>query len=480
MHNSLLERRSTAVKHWTIPTRLAILVAVLASLLATSVTSVHAAHSAAPMTLRITWFRWPPADYLQVVANLYTKSHPNVKIIVDEPPASQWYASAFNQFLTHHTTFDAAVGDSQWLGQGATSGYYLDLTSWIKKNLPVTHYVTSLMAAYGQYPQRVPGTTGGLDLVHGHFYGVPFESDALAWAYRKDWFADPANQKAFMARYHHPLRVPQSMDELVQIADFFTQPKKGIYGIAFHEANSYDASAEAFNEFLWTYGGDLWNPHTHQIEGYVNGPRALHALQILQHLAKDAPPGSGNYWFNEVNTAMNQGKIALGNNWFGFFPGIRDPKASTLGKTLARIDAKVGYFNNPPETYQGVTSHWASLGGQGLSISTFAPPAHQKAILAFVRWFQQPSIQLIWVKTGVGGTSNIETLSSPAFLNSSPYARLELPAYNMARDFWNVPQYAKMLTVLTQDVNLALTGSLSAKAALDDIAKKHTAILRGS
>ncbi|HKO23603.1 MAG TPA: extracellular solute-binding protein, partial [Chloroflexota bacterium] len=286
------------------------------------------------------------------MANLYTRSHPNVKIIVDEPPASQWYASAFNQFLAHHTTFDAAVGDSQWLGQGATSGYYVDLTSWIKKNLPVTHYVTSLMAAYGQYPQRVPGTTGGLDLVHGHFYGVPFESDALAWAYRKDWFADPANQKAFMARYHHPLRVPRSMDELVQVADFFTQPKKGIYGIAFHEANSYDAAAEAFNEFLWTYGADLWNPHTHQIQGYVNGPRALHALQTLQHLAKDAPPGSGNYWFNEVNTAMNQGKIALANNWFGFLPGIRDPKASTLGKTLAQIDAKVGYFNNPPETYQ--------------------------------------------------------------------------------------------------------------------------------
>ncbi|HKO24150.1 MAG TPA: hypothetical protein VJY65_05340 [Chloroflexota bacterium] len=123
---------------------------------------------------------------------------------------------------------------------------------------------------------------------------------------------------------------------------------------------------------------------------------------------------------------------------------------------------------------------WAALGGQGLSISAFAPPAHQKAILDFVKWFQQPNIQLIWVKTGVGGTSNIETLSSPAFLNSSPYARLELPAYNMARDFWNVPQYAKMLTVLTQDVNLALTGSLSAKAALDDVAKKHTRILSGS
>lgn len=463
------------MKQWIKPARLAVLCAFLAGGLAL----VQPTHAAATMTLRITWFKWPPADYLQQVANLYTKSHPNIKIIIDEPPASQWYASAFNQFITHHTTFDAAVGDSQWLGQGATSGYYVELTSWIKQNLPVKDFVTSLMASYGQYPQRVPGTTGGLDLVNGHFYGVPFESDALAWAYRKDWFANPANQKAFQAKYHHPLRVPQSLDELVQVADFFTQPAKHIYGIAFHEANSYDAAAEAFNEFLWSYGGDLWNPKTHQIEGYVNSARAVHALTVLQHLVKDSPPGSGNYWYNEVNTAMNQGKVAMINNWFGFLPGVRDPKASTLGKTVAQIDAKVGYFNNPPETYDGVTSHWTALGGQGLSISAYAPPDHQKAILDFVKWFQQPSTQAIWVKTGVGGSANIKTLTSRAFLNSSPYAKLEVPGFSMARDFWNVPQYANMLTVLTQDVNLALTGQMSAKAAVDAIAKKQQAILNG-
>jgi multiple sugar transport system substrate-binding protein len=454
-------------------------VALLGAFMTGGAATIHPVHAQSQMTLRITWFKWPPADYLQQVANLYTQSHPNIKIIVDEPPASQWFSSAFNQFASGKTTFDAAVGDSQWLGLGATKHYYLELTPWIKANLPVNDYVTSLMAAYGQYPQRIPGVTGGLDLVHGHFYGIPFESDALAWAYRKDWFADPANQKAFKAKYGFALGVPQTMDQLVDIADFFTNPSKGQYGIAFHEANSYDAAAEAFNEFLWTYGGDLWNPKTRQIEGYVNSPRALHALQVLVHLAHDAPPGSGNYWFNEVNTAMNQGKVALANNWFGFLPGMRDPSASKLGKTVAEIDAKVGYFNNPPETYQGVTSHWAALGGQGLSISAFTSPDRQKAILDFAKWFQQPDIQAIWVKTGVGGTSNIKVLTSPTFLNSSPYAKLELPAFNMARDFWNVPQYAPMLTVLTADINAALTGAKDPKSALDAIAKRQQAILSG-
>ena len=466
------------LKTWTALARVTVLAAVVVSLVTTGVPSIPA-QGATAMTLRITWFKWPPADLLQQMGNLYTQSHPNIKIVVDEPPASQWFSSAFDQFLARKTTFDGAVGDSQWLGLGATKRYYVELTSWMKANLPLQDFVPSLLAAYGQYPQAIPGVTGGLDLVNGHFYGVPFEADALAWAYRKDWFADPANQQAFMAKYHHPLRVPESMDELVEIADFFTQPSKGIYGIAFHEANAYDAAAESFNEFLWTYGGDLWNPRTHKIEGYVNGPRAIHALEVLVHLAKDAPPGSANYWFNECNTAMNQGKVALSNNWYGFLPGMRDPTASSLGKTVAEIDAKVGYFNNPPETFQGVTSHWAALGGQGLSISAFAPPDHQKAILDFVKWFEQPSIQLIWAKTGVGGTANIKTLNSPEFLNSAPYAKLELTGYKMARDFWNVPQYSKMLTVLTQTINEAYTGQVGPKEALDSIARRHEAILSG-
>jgi multiple sugar transport system substrate-binding protein len=454
-------------------------IAVLGTFLAGSIAAIQPTHAASQMTLHITWFKWPPADYLQQVANLYSQSHPSVKIVIDEPPAAQWYASAFNQFSAHKTTFDAAVGDSQWLGQGATSGYYVDITSWIKDNLNVNDFVTNLMAAYGQYPQRLPGVTGGLDLVHGHFYGVPFEADALAWAYRKDWFADPANQTAFKAKYGYALGVPQTMDQLVDIADFFTNPAKGQYGIAFHEANSYDAAAEAFNEFLWTYGGALWNPITHQIQGYTNSPRAVHALTVLDHLTKDTPPGSGNYWFNEVNTAMNQGKVAMINNWFGFLPGVRDPSASSLGKTVAAIDAKVGYFNNPTESYQGVTSHWVALGGQGLSISAFAPPDHQKAILDFVKWFEQPNIQLVWVKTGVGGTSYIKTLSSATFLTGAPYAKLELPAFNIARDFWNVPQYAPLLTILTQTINENFTGQIGAKAALDSIAKRQQAILNG-
>src|SRR5207245_8511739 len=131
-------------------------------------------------------------------------------------------------------------------------------------------FITNLFAAYSQFPQRIPGTTGGLDLAHGHFYGIPWEADALIWAYRKDWFADPANQSAFKAKYGYALGVPKTLDQLVDISDFFTQPSKSQYGLAFFEQNNYDCAVEPYLQFMWNYGGDMWNPKTHQIQGYVN------------------------------------------------------------------------------------------------------------------------------------------------------------------------------------------------------------------
>ncbi len=38
--------------------------------------------------------------------------------------ASQWAAKS--------DTYDMVVGDSQWVGQGATQGHYVDLTEFMK------------------------------------------------------------------------------------------------------------------------------------------------------------------------------------------------------------------------------------------------------------------------------------------------------------------------------------------------------------
>ena len=435
---------------------------------------------AASRTLHISWFNFSPAAVLQTLANQYAKEHPEagVQFVIDTPPNTQWASSVFTPFAAHKTAFVAAVADSQWLGQLVTDQDVPELTSWLKKNLNTSDFDPSLFASYSQYPQRNPGQTGGLDLANGHFYGIPWFADAKLFAYRKDLWADPANQKAFMAKYHYALAVPKSMDQIVDMADFFTNPSKGFYGYATHEQASYDSAAETFLPWCWNYGGDIWNSQTGAVEGYVNSPRCVHALTVLDHLTqKDSPPGSGSNFIAEVTTDMNQGKVAMAESWLCCNSGYFDPKASTLGKTAAEIGQKVGFFNYPGQTYQGKTSRFAPLGGQGLVLSKYAPQADQDAMLAFAKWFFTTPIQREWYKGGA--TPAVKSiLASADFKAAQPWNPQTSVVFNIVKDFWNMPEYSTMLNVLNNTINQSMTGGISPKDALDLIAKRQSAILR--
>lgn len=435
---------------------------------------------AAPHTIHISWFDWPPAHAMQQLADQYSRQYPSVKVVVDTVPIGQWYSNNFNQFKAHKTNFAAAVMDSQWLGEAVTNRYVRELTPWLKQNLNVRDFYPYLFAAYSQYPQRLAGETGALNLNRGHFYGIPWEADAQGFAYRKDLFNDPANQKAFLARYHYKLAIPQSMGQVVDIADFFTRPAKGLYGIAVHEQTGYDAASEAFMGWAWNFGADIWNAGTGQIDGYVNSPRAVQALTRLAHLTqKDVPPHSDQDFIGEVDAAMTAGKVAMIQSWWGGMSGLLGTQHNALGANVPQIESKLGFFNFPGETYQGLHSQWAPLGGMGLSVSAFASQADQSAVLAFARWFQQPGQQVQWYKLGGGATSK-SVLTSAGFAAAEPWNAVQAQSYTFVKDFWNVPEYASMLTVQTNDINAAMNGRMSPAAALNDIAKQQAATLRKS
>src|SRR5438270_5878573 len=58
----------------------------------------------------------------------------------------------------------------------------------------------------------------------GHFYGYPFTALTTYLCYRKDLLANPANQRAFRARYHRDLLPPGNWQEYLDLAQFFTRP----------------------------------------------------------------------------------------------------------------------------------------------------------------------------------------------------------------------------------------------------------------
>jgi multiple sugar transport system substrate-binding protein len=77
--------------------------------------------------LTILWAQWAPADYLQELTKDYT-AETGIKVnVVQEPWGS--FGDRFNVAMAAGgTEWDMVVGDSQWTGQGATAGYYVELT----------------------------------------------------------------------------------------------------------------------------------------------------------------------------------------------------------------------------------------------------------------------------------------------------------------------------------------------------------------
>ena len=72
-----------------------------------------------------------------------------------------------------------------------------------------------------------------------------------------------------------------------------------------------------------------------------------------------------------------------------------------------------------------------------------------------------------------------DVLNSPAFTDALPYNHVFTESVPRLKDFWNLPEYAKLLNVHSTQVNAAISGTQKPDAALDKLASEEQAILDG-
>ena len=407
-----------------------------------------------PLTLKFIWFEWPPAQALEDFANAeYTKDRPNVTIEVNTVPNANWHDAMFTQFAARQTDFDIAILDSQHIGEAVTNGNILDITDFVNENIDTDAYNPYLLAAYGQYPQA---ETGQRD-ENASLYGLPLLGDTWTMIYRKDLIGDEP---------------PETWDDMIAAAQKCQDENPGVSGLAFHQANGSDAAAVTYNTVNGVYGGNLWNAADKEIEGVLNDDAGLKAMDVLVNQMKPlAPKGSGNWFIDEVNAAISQGKVCIGFNWIAAIGGLLDPEQSQLGKTPEAIEKKLGFAALPAQDADVVP-----LGGMGMHVSKYAPAEDQAEALNFIKWFEQPEVQKMWAAAG-GVPARTDALESPEFLEANPWNKVYTESVPRLRDMWNVPEYAKLINIENTNVNAALNGAKDAQQALDDIAAEQQKVL---
>ena len=170
--------------------------------------------------ITIFWAEWDPANYMQELCNIFTEET-GIVANVETTPWSDFQTKTFSEFAARGDAYDMVIGDSQWLGRGATQGHYVDLTKWIKDRGVDKSMAPATIVAYAEYPKG-----------SGKYWAVPAEGDACGWSYRKDKFEDPKEMAAFKAEYGYKLDVPDTWYQLLDIAEFFTRPSENFYGAA--------------------------------------------------------------------------------------------------------------------------------------------------------------------------------------------------------------------------------------------------------
>ena len=361
-------------------------------------------------------------------------------------PFSALFQKAGTSLVTRSQEYNIIISDSQWLGAFAKPKWIVQLNSLIKQNpaLDVEWYSDTVRKAYQIYPD------GSDDI-----WGLPQEADTIVLYVRKDMLTDPQEIAAFKQKYGKDM--PQTfedfealtMNEFEKVAEHFTRPKQNLYGTAMQYSREYDFCTCYLYPFMWSQGGEIWDPKTGQVEGLLNSKINATAMEQMKHWLKYMPPGAVNYGISQEIDAFTQGKVFSAFQWSAVGPAMITDELK--GKVIAVPPPKHGTGSQADRVY--------TIGGQPWVINAFNDDTHMQVAIDFMKWWYLPETQMAYARKG-GNPSDKATLSKPGFDDIQPWFRAYkyMLLKGRSRDFWHDPQYSRMLSIQQDAFTSYMTG----------------------
>jgi len=405
--------------------------------------------------LTLCWAAWDPANALAELSKDFT-AESGIQMKFEFVPWTNFADRFLNELNSGGKLCDLLIGDSQWLGGSATYGHYIELTDFFEENgISMNDFLPATVYAYSTWPKGEP-----------HYWALPAMGDALGWVYRKDWFERPEIQEAFKAEYGYDLAPPENWNQLMDIGKFFQGREidgKTVYGMAIYTERGSEGITMGATAAMYSWGMEYDNPERpYMMDGYVNGPAAVEALEFYKQLYECCtPPGHSDAYMVANLDAYKSGQVAMQMNWFAFFPGIA--KDENVGGDHS------GFFVNPPQNVEAST-----LGGQGISVVAYSDK--KDMALEYIKWFAQPEVQKKWWSLG-GYSCHKAVLEDPGFADSAPFASDFLVAMSGVQDFWQEPTYAELLLSMQKRVHdYVVADQGTAQEALDKLVDDWTIV----
>lgn len=292
------------------------------------------------------------------------------------------------------------------------------------------------------------GEKGYLSGPTGSLYGIPFGAETSILGYRTDIFEK------------HKLKVPETYDEMLDLACRIPKLEPGMGGLASRAASGQHA-AHAYLLHLAPLGGRVfdgqWNP-------IINNEAGIKAAQALKTIVDCGPEGAKTFGFAEAGAAFLQGKTAMFLDSTVFAGQVDDP-------TKSKIAGKVGWAMHP----KGVR-HGSQTGGFGIAIPKNAK--NKDAAFLLMQWLTSKKADKLVALQG-GNPIRFSTHADGDVNAKFPYMKTFGEALKHADPDWRpiIPPWGKINADLGTTMSKILTENLDIKQAMDGLAERTKKVM---
>jgi len=292
------------------------------------------------------------------------------------------------------------------------------------------------------------GNKGYLQGKTGSLFGVPYGSETSILGYRKDIFEK------------HGLKVPETYDEMLDIACKIPELEPGMGGLSSRAASGHHAS-HAFLLHLAPLGGrifdDGWNP-------IVNNEAGVNAANALKKIIDCGPEGAASFGFGEALGSFLAGDTAMFLDTTVVAGQIDDPSKS-------KVVGKVGWAMHPEGVRRG-----SQTGGFGIGIPKNAE--NKEAAFLLMQWLTSKEGDKLVALAG-GNPSRFSTHADADVNAKFPHMATFGEALKHADPDWRpiIPVWGKINADLGTTLSKVLTEGLDVQEALDGVAERTSAIM---
>jgi multiple sugar transport system substrate-binding protein len=383
----------------------------------------------------------PEHDNLVKVAAEYTKATGN-SVIVEEIAREAYFDKLTTTFVGGGSDYDAAYIMSDWP------------PAWVQADAlyPFNEFIDDPNVAMPGLDLSVFGAGADFFTFDGKVYAYPSEGDT-AWLWYR---ADLLEEKG--------LQVPQTWDEYLDAAKALTSDD--VYGAVI--GAKPDEAMWDFMYYLFGMGGGILDQDNKVIINNEAGVKALTFYSDLLNVHKVVPPDVVTYGYNEIQTSLQEGKVAMAIEWMAATQTLQDcaqsPKVCKDGQTMLQYAIPPG-MRAADGAITRVTggSQW----GWGIPAGAKNPMAAYK----FIEWLTSKEGATLWALNG-GIPGNTLALSDPAVVAQIPQFELLAEVMPYRQIIPPTTVTSDMVTLLNEAVVAAVATTKTPKQALDDAATR--------